>query len=72
VKRICLLTLLEEGIYLMETNNQHIKDLLNGLVRDEEICNKLMKVIKVLESPESSDEIYWCIGELETIVKDLK
>lgn len=56
----------------METNNQHIKDLLNGLVRDEEICNKLMKVIKVLESPESSDEIYWCIGELETIVKDLK
>ena len=56
----------------METNTLHIKNLLNGLVRDEEISIKLMKVIKVLNSPESSDEIFWCIGELESIVKDLK
>lgn len=56
----------------MKSNALHIKNLLNGLIRDEEICNKLMKVIEILETPESSDEIYWCIGELETIVKDLK
>jgi hypothetical protein len=56
----------------MKSNTLHIKNLLNGLVRDEEICIKLMKVIEILESPESNDEIYWCIGELESIVKDLK
>jgi hypothetical protein len=56
----------------METNSYHVKNLLHRLVRDEDICNKLMKVIEILESPESSDEIQWCIGELETIVKDLK
>jgi hypothetical protein len=56
----------------METNNYHVKNLLHRLVRDEDISNKLMKVIEILESPESSDEIQWCIGELETIVKDLK
>ena len=56
----------------METNSYHVKNILNRLVRDEEICNKLMKVIEILESPESSDEIAWCIGELESIVKDLK
>jgi hypothetical protein len=53
----------------MKSNTLHIKNLLNGLVRDEEIS---IKLIKVLNSPESSDEIFWCIGELESIVKDLK
>jgi hypothetical protein len=56
----------------METNSYHVKNILNRLVRDEEISKKLMKVIEILETPESSDEIAWCIGELETIVKDLK
>jgi hypothetical protein len=57
---------------MLETNNYHVRNLLHRLVRDEEISNKLMKVIEILETPESSDEIAWCIGELETIVKDLK
>jgi hypothetical protein len=57
---------------MLETNSYHVKNLLHRLVRDEEICNKLMKVIEILETPESSDEIFWCIGELESIVKDLK
>jgi hypothetical protein len=57
---------------VLETNSYHVRNLLHRLVRDEEICNKLMKVIEILETPESSDEIAWCIGELETIVKDLK
>jgi len=57
---------------MLETNSYHVRNLLHRLVRDEEICIKLMKVIEILESPESSDEIAWCIGELETIVKDLK
>jgi hypothetical protein len=57
---------------MLETNSYHVRNLLHRLVRDEEISNKLMKVIEILETPESSDEIAWCIGELETIVKDLK
>ena len=57
---------------MLETNSYHVRNLLHRLVRDEEISNKLMKVIEILETPESSEEIAWCIGELETIVKDLK
>jgi hypothetical protein len=57
---------------MLETNSYHVRNLLHRLVRDEEISNKLMKVIEILETPESSDEIAYCIGELESIVKDLK
>jgi hypothetical protein len=33
--------------------------------------DRLMKVIEVLKAPESSDEIWWAVGELEALVKDL-
>jgi hypothetical protein len=33
---------------------------------------RLMKVIEILKAPESSDEIWWAVGELETLAKDLK
>jgi hypothetical protein len=33
---------------------------------------RLMKVIEVLKAPESSDEIWWAVGELETLAKDFK
>ena len=32
---------------------------------------RLMKVIEILKAPESSDEIWWAVGELETLAKDL-
>ena len=35
------------------------------------IQDRLMKVIEILKTPESSDEIWWCIGELETLIKDI-
>ena len=41
-------------------------------MESKEIYNKLAKVIEILESPESSDEIYWCVGELESIMKGVK
>lgn len=33
---------------------------------------RLTKVIEVLSAPESSDEIWWSIGELETLIKELE
>ena len=32
---------------------------------------KILKVIEILSTPEDSDEIWWCIGQLEDIVKEL-
>lgn len=32
---------------------------------------RLLKVIEILSTPEDSDEIWWCVGELETIVKEI-
>lgn len=51
---------------------------LNGLI----ICtkcnsgnltieNRLNRVIELLKTPESSDDIWFCVGELEEIVKGL-
>jgi hypothetical protein len=33
---------------------------------------RVAKVIEVLSAPESSDEIWWSIGELETLMKELE
>lgn len=33
---------------------------------------RLLKVIEILSTPEDSDEIWWCVGELETIVKEIE
>jgi hypothetical protein len=32
---------------------------------------RLMKVIEILSTPEDSNEVWWCVGELEDIVKQL-
>lgn len=49
-----------------EQARQFASDLSKGLT----LTDKLMKVIEILKTPESSDDIWWCVGELETIVKD--
>lgn len=51
---------------------------LNGLIICSEcdgqnlsIEHRLNRVIELLKTPESSDDIWFCVGELENIVKSL-
>ena len=53
------------GEFLVETDTAH------NCSEEISTQDRLMKVIEILKTPESSDEIWWCIGELETLVKDL-
>ena len=40
-------------------------------MQDKELKDKLVKVIEILSTPEDSDEIWFCVGQLEEIVKEL-
>ena len=40
-------------------------------MQDKELKDTLMKVIEILSTPEDSDEIWYCVGQLEDIVKQL-
>ena len=35
----------------------------------QEESTKLRKIVDVLSSPQDSDEIWWAIGEIESIIK---
>lgn len=49
----------------IEQNNAH------NCSEEMTMKERLMKVIEILKTPEDSDDIWWCVGELEEIVKTL-
>jgi hypothetical protein len=40
-------------------------------MNNADLKEKLIKVIEILSAPEDSDEIWFCVGQLEDIVKEL-
>ena len=54
------------GEFLVETDTAH------NCSEEISTQDRLMKVIEILKAPESSDEIWWAVGELETLAKDFK
>lgn len=38
----------------------------------KDIKERLNKVVEILSSPQDSDEVWWCVGELERIVEELE
>jgi hypothetical protein len=56
---------------MLETNNYHVKNLLNRLVRDEEICNRLMNARDLLINGTDTDAIEWTIGAIESTILEL-
>jgi hypothetical protein len=55
----------------MTNNKDHVKNLLNDLVRDEEICNRLMNARDLLINGNDTDAIEWAIGAIESTILDL-
>jgi hypothetical protein len=55
----------------METNSNHVKNLLNVLVRDEEICNRLINARDLLINGNDTDAIEWAIGAIESTIQEL-
>jgi hypothetical protein len=56
---------------MLETNNYHVKNLLNRLVRDEEICNRLINARDLLINGNDTDAIEWTIGAIESTILEL-
>jgi len=55
----------------METNSNHVKNLLHQLVRDEDICKRLTNARDLLINGNDTDAIEWAIGAIESTILEL-
>jgi len=56
---------------MLETNSYHVKNVLNRLIRDEEICNRLINARDLLINGNDTDAIEWTIGAIESTILEL-